>query len=77
MNYIVDYHRIKRKIQIPPQSLMRFGLGPIALESIESAPQPQRLVPMMPPEQESNVANDGDDTLKDFCGDSDSLNLDL
>jgi hypothetical protein len=77
MNYIVDYHRIKRKIQIPPQSLMRFGLGPIALDSIESAPQPQRLVPMMPPEQESNVANDGDDTLKDFCGDSDSLNLDL
>jgi hypothetical protein len=94
MNYIVDYHRIKRKIQLSPQSLMRFGLGQIALESIESPPQPQPLVPMMPPEQEESVAiveagkdrqstsnasneEDDDDILKDFCGDSDSLNLDL
>lgn len=77
MNYIVDYHRIKRKIQITPQSLMRFGLGTAARESIVNPPQLQSLMPMMLPEQESNASNDDDDTLKDFCGDSDSLNLDL
>ena len=78
MNYIVNYHRIKRKIQLTPQSLMRFGLTMTAPESIVNPPQPQPLIPKMrPPEQESNASNDDDDILKDFCGDSDSLNLDL
>jgi hypothetical protein len=89
MNYIVDYHRIKRKIQLTPQSLMRFGLGPIALESIVNPPQPQPLVPTRLPEPEfvamveagknrQSTSNASDeDILKDFCGDSDSLNLDL
>jgi hypothetical protein len=80
MNYIVDYHRIKRKIQLSPQSLMRFGLGPIALESVVNPPQPQPSMPkMIQIEHESNASDDDadDDTLKDFCGDSDSLNLDL
>ena len=80
MNYIVDYHRIKRKIQLSPQSLMRFGLGPIALESVVNPPQPQPSMPkMIQIGHESNASDDDadDDTLKDFCGDSDSLNLDL
>ncbi len=91
MNYIVDYHRIKRKIQLTPQSLMRFGLGPIVLESVVSYPQRQPLVPTMIPVQDSvaivetgknrqsmdNTSDDDDDILKDFCGDSDSLSLDL
>ncbi len=91
MNYIVDYHRIKRKIQLTPQSLRRFGLGTTAPESIISPPQPQLLGPKLLPEQEvaarieadqnqqspSNVSNSDDDILKDFCGDSDSLSLDL
>lgn len=76
MNYIVDYHRIKRKIQITPQSLMRFGLGKAARESVVN-PQLQSLMPMMLPEEESNASDDDEDTLKDFCGDSDSLHLDL
>ena len=77
MNYIVDYHRIKQKIQITPQSLMRFGLGTAARESIVNPSQPQSLFPMMLPEQESSASNDDDDILKDFCSDSDSVSLDF
>lgn len=91
MNYIVDYHRIKRKIQLAPQSLMRFGLATTAPEYVVSPPQPQSSsVPTMLPEGEivatvaaakgmndASTAEDDDDTLKDFCGDSDSLNLNL
>jgi hypothetical protein len=78
MNYIVDYHRIKRKIQITPQSLMRFGLETVARENVVTS-QLQSLLPMMLPGGGSNTSDDDDDddTLKDFCGDSDSLNLDL
>ncbi len=89
MNYIVDYHRIKRKIQLTPQSLMRFGLGQIALESIVSPPQPQSSVSTMPPEQESvarievgkdrqstsNASTDDDRIPEDFSNDPDSLTL--
>ena len=94
MNYIVDYHRIKRKIQLTPQSLMRFGLATTAQDRVVSPPQPQSSsVPTMLPERETianvaagkarqrmndaSTAEDDDDTLKDFCGDSDCLNLDL
>ncbi len=45
MNYIVDYHRIKRKIQLTPESLKRFGLGPIVLESMASPVPSQLSVP--------------------------------
>ena len=57
--------------------MVTFGLGTAARESRVNPPQLQSLMPMMLPEQESNASNDDDDTLKDFCGDSDSLNLDL
>jgi hypothetical protein len=94
MNYIVDYHRIKRKIQLAPQSLVRFGLATTAPERMVSPPQPQSSsVPTMLPEREivatvaagkarqsmndASNAEDDDDTLKDFCSDSDSLNLNL
>ena len=89
MNYIVDYHRIKRKIQLTPQSLMRFGLEQIALESRVSPPQPQSSVSTMPSEQKSvarievakdrqgtsNASNDDDDIPEDFSNDPDSLTL--
>jgi hypothetical protein len=97
MNYIVDYHRIKRKIHLTPQSLMRFGLGTVTFERMVTPPQPRSLVPTLLPTQDSVVmvkagknrqsaSNSSDyddddgadaDILKDFCGDSDSLNLDL
>jgi hypothetical protein len=90
MNYIVDYHRIKRKIQLSPQSLMRFGLGTTAQGSVGNPPQSPS-VPTMIPEQEldtrieagkdrhntSNASSDDEDILKDFCSGADSLDLNL
>jgi hypothetical protein len=89
MNYIVDYHRIKRKIQLTPQSLMRFGLGATAPGSVVNPPQSRSSVPTIIPEQElntrievgkdrhntSNASNDGDDIPDDFSDDPDSLTL--
>jgi hypothetical protein len=47
MNYIVDYHRIRRKIHLTPQSLMRFGLGSTAPEGVVAHLQAQPLVRKM------------------------------
>jgi hypothetical protein len=36
MLLLVDYHRVKRKIQVPPETLMRLGLLPIQCHTISS-----------------------------------------
>ncbi len=36
MSYIVDYHRVKRKIQLPPETLMKLGLLPIQGKAVSS-----------------------------------------
>ncbi|AFY92902.1 hypothetical protein [Chamaesiphon minutus] len=84
MNYIVDYHRIKRKIHLTPQSLMRFGLGTMTFESIVSPPQPRtqplsRMRVIHEPEgnedEEISRNTSKDDIPEDFSDDPDSLPL--
>lgn len=76
MNYIVDYHRIKRKIHLTPQSLMRFGLGTIAFESIVSPPQPRtqplsRMRVIHEPEGDEDENEDEDEESSSSISDGD------
>jgi DNA polymerase III psi subunit len=86
MNYIVDYHRIKRKIHLTAQSLMRFGLGTTAFESIVNSPQPRtqplsRMRVIHEPEgdedkdEESSSNKSDDDIPENLSDDRDSFNL--
>jgi hypothetical protein len=85
MNYIVDHHRIKRKIHLTSQSLMRFGLGTMTFERIVSPPQPKtqplaRMKVIHEPEGDDDDEESSSDTWdndipENLSDDRDSFNL--